>query len=93
MPHLSGEVILQAYNSCLSLGTIYPQADGIFVIENDEINSICTNVLKIQKTGLENINEIIGRNMASIFFPVVNRNSDPIFSIEQNGFDYGVDLS
>lgn len=31
--------------------------------------------------------------MASIFFPVVNRNSDPIFSIEQNGFDYGQDLS
>lgn len=35
MPHLSGEVILQSYNACLSLGTIYKESDGIFIIEND----------------------------------------------------------
>jgi tubulin delta len=32
LPHLSGEVILQAYNATLSLGTIYGMADGIFLI-------------------------------------------------------------
>lgn len=32
LPHLSGEVILQAYNATLSLGTIYGLADGIFLI-------------------------------------------------------------
>lgn len=32
MPHLSGEVILQSYNAGLSLGTVYPEADGIFII-------------------------------------------------------------
>jgi tubulin delta len=32
LPHLSGEVILQAYNASLSLGSIYGLADGIFLI-------------------------------------------------------------
>ena len=32
MPHLSGEVILQAYNATLSLGTAYGLADWVFVI-------------------------------------------------------------
>lgn len=38
MPHLSGEVILQSYNASLSLGTVYPEADGIFIIQNDQVN-------------------------------------------------------
>lgn len=32
LPHLSGQVILQAYNATLSLGTIYGMADGIFLM-------------------------------------------------------------
>jgi len=32
LPHLSGEVILQAYNASLSLGTTYGLADGIFLL-------------------------------------------------------------
>lgn len=32
MPHLSGEVILQAYNATLSLGSIYSLADGVFIV-------------------------------------------------------------
>ena len=35
MPHLSGEVILQSYNASLSIGTMYQNVDGIFVVEND----------------------------------------------------------
>jgi hypothetical protein len=34
-----------------------------------------------QKTGLEDINEIICRNLASIFFPAINKNSGKIYSI------------
>lgn len=32
MPHLSGEVILQSYNACLSLSSMYNTSDGIFII-------------------------------------------------------------
>lgn len=56
MPHLSGEVILQCYNACLSLGTIYPESDGIFIIENDQISNICWKINNQQKTSLDDIN-------------------------------------
>lgn len=32
MPHLSGEVILQSYNASLSIGTMYQNCDGIFIV-------------------------------------------------------------
>ena len=41
---------------------------------------------------MEDINEVIGRNLASTFFPVINKNTQKVFSIEQNEFNYGVDL-
>ncbi len=56
MPHLSGEVILQSYNASLSLGTIYPEVDGIFLIENDQISQICSKIMNNQKAGLDDIN-------------------------------------
>lgn len=77
-------MILQSYNACLSLGTIYPESDGIFIIENDQINEICTKQLKIQKNNLDDINEVIGRNLASVFFPVINKNTAQVYSLEQN---------
>ncbi len=30
--------------------------------------------------------------MASVFFPAINKNTQKVFSIEQNEFNYGVDL-
>lgn len=56
MPHLSGEVILQSYNASLSLGTIYPEVDGIFLIENDQVSQICSKIMNNQKAGLDDIN-------------------------------------
>jgi len=52
LPHLSGEVILQAYNATLSISSLYGIADGIFLIENDEMNKICINKLNIKKPQL-----------------------------------------
>lgn len=75
MPHLSGEVILQSYNASLSLATTYAEADGVFVIQNDQISEICSKILNQQKSGLDDINEIIGRNLASIYFPAVHKNT------------------
>jgi hypothetical protein len=80
MPHLSGEVIVQSYNICLSLSTIYQESDGIFVIENDEMNTICTKQLNISKPLLEDINEVIGRNLASVYFPVIGKETQKIYS-------------
>lgn len=93
MPHLSGEVILQAYNASLSLGSIYSLADGIFIIENDAMNKVCVDQLNIKKPQLEHINKEIARSLASFFFPSVPHNSTAVHSIEQNGIHYGRDLT
>lgn len=93
LPHLSGEVILQAYNATLSLGTIYGIADGIFLIENDEMNKICIEQLNNKKPQLENINKVISRTLASVFFPAVSKNSSSLHSIEQNALHYGRELA
>ena len=49
MPHLSGEVILQAYNASLSVGSIYGLADGVLVVDIDAVNRVCMNHLTVIK--------------------------------------------
>lgn len=56
------------------------------------MNLICTKDLKIAKPSLGDINEIIGRNLASVYFPVIHKDTPKIFSVEQNGFNYGTDF-
>lgn len=81
LPHLSGEVILQAYNASLSLGSIYSLVDGVFIIENDLMNKVCIDQLNIKKPQLEHINQEIARSLASFFFPSVPHNCNAVHSI------------
>lgn len=92
MPHLSGEVILQAYNATLSLGTAYGLADGVVVIENDAMNKVCVQQLGIKKPQLEHINEVIARSLGALMFPVVPSTVNSLHSIHQNHFKYAEDL-
>ena len=48
MPHLTGEVIVQSYNTILSLAKLYQSSDGILLIENDTIGEICTKLLHLK---------------------------------------------
>ena len=93
MPHLSGEVILQSYNATLSLGSIYGLADGVFLIENDAMNKVCTSQLNIKKPQLDNINQEIARVLASFFFPAIPHSASQLHSIEQNALHYGRELT
>lgn len=81
MPHLSGEVILQAYNASLSLGSIYSLADGVIMIENDAMNKVCIDQLNLKKPQLENINQEIARILASFFFPAIPHGSSSLHSL------------
>lgn len=47
VPHLTGEVILQAYNCILTISTLYQQSEGIILIENDQIANICMKLLNL----------------------------------------------
>ena len=48
--------------------------------------------MKIQKCGLEDINTVVGRQLASVLFPVVGKSAKKLYSLEQNQFNYAIDL-
>lgn len=88
MPHLSGEVILQAYNASLSVGSIYGLTDGVLVVENDAMNRVCIDQLNVKKPQLEQINREIARTLAAFFFPAVPHMLNSLHSINQNALHY-----
>lgn len=46
----------------------------------------------MEKPSLSDINGIISRQLAAVFFPMIDKRIDKIYSIEQNGFRYSSDL-
>lgn len=70
LPYASGEVGTQNYNSLLTLAKFIEITDMVLVFENDQLHSICENLMKIQNTGSDDLNQIIGHKLAAVFQPV-----------------------
>ncbi|XP_033118792.1 tubulin delta chain-like [Anneissia japonica] len=68
-PHSSGEVCLQNYNSVLSLSHLYRSCDAILLLNNDNLNKICSQLLGIKNVGFKDMNRVIGHQLASAFEP------------------------
>eukprot|EP00051_Salpingoeca_urceolata_P003270 m.56530 g.56530 ORF g.56530 m.56530 type:complete len:357 (+) comp12623_c0_seq2:92-1162(+) len=66
-PFASGEVIVQNYNSVLSLAHLHQVSDAIIVLQNDELQSICTKMHHLKLIGFDHINKVIADHMASVF--------------------------
>ncbi|XP_070185958.1 tubulin delta chain-like isoform X2 [Littorina saxatilis] len=68
-PCASGESPLQHYNSLMCLATLQRSADGIMLIQNDDI------LAKVQKRSPDNqasftsLNKVIGHTLAGLFLP------------------------
>ena len=68
-PYSTGEVILQNYNSLLTLSHVYQSSDGIIAFENDHLNKICTRLLGLKSPSFDDINDVISHKLGSIFQP------------------------
>ena len=68
-PFPSGEVLVQHYNSCLSLATANAVSDAVIVVQNEDIASICTSLLDIKTPSFGDLNSIIASQLASILLP------------------------
>ena len=68
-PYSSGEVVLQYYNTVLSLSHLYQSSDAVVIMENDHINKICTKLLNLKDVSFEDVNKVIGHKIASVFQP------------------------
>jgi len=44
-------------------------SDGVIVIENDQINAVCSQLLNIKRPSFGDLNQVISRNLAALFLP------------------------
>ena len=78
-PNDSGEVVVNSYNTILSISENYKVSDLITVINNQEIFDICKNIYKFKKIGFENLNSIISKHIINMMIP-------PTYNLSNNNF-------
>ena len=76
-PNDSGEVVVNSYNTLLSISENYKVSDLITVINNQEIFDICKNIYKLKKIGFENLNSIISKHLINMMIP-------PSYNLDSN---------
>lgn len=69
-PHNTGEVVVNSYNTLLSISESYKVSDIMSIINNQEIYDICRDIHKIKKIGFDNLNQIISNHIISTILPV-----------------------
>ncbi|CAF90655.1 unnamed protein product, partial [Tetraodon nigroviridis] len=74
-PYGSGEVIVQNYNSALTLAHLYQLSDAILVHENDTLHGICAQLLRIQHISFTDINRVVARQLAGVLQPALTADS------------------
>jgi len=68
-PHSSGEVILQNYNTLLSVAHLYQVSDALIVQFNDILHYICNKRLHLQKVNFSDMNRLIAHHLSSMLSP------------------------
>ncbi|CAH2222143.1 tubulin delta chain [Pelobates cultripes] len=68
-PYGTGEVIVQNYNSILTLSRLYQSSDALLVHENDVIHKICSQLMNIKQISFRDVNKIIAHQLGSVFQP------------------------
>ncbi|XP_075417617.1 tubulin delta chain isoform X2 [Tenrec ecaudatus] len=68
-PYGTGEVIVQNYNSILTLSRLYRSSDALLVHENDAIHKICEKRMNIRQISFSDINQVLAHQLGSMFQP------------------------
>uniref|UniRef100_A0A8C6ZFN4 Tubulin delta chain n=1 Tax=Nothoprocta perdicaria TaxID=30464 RepID=A0A8C6ZFN4_NOTPE len=69
-PYGTGEVIVQNYNSVLTLSHLYRSSDALLVHENDVVHKICAQLLNIKQISFRDVNRLIAHQLGSVFQPI-----------------------
>uniref|UniRef100_A0A7N4PNZ4 Tubulin delta chain n=1 Tax=Sarcophilus harrisii TaxID=9305 RepID=A0A7N4PNZ4_SARHA len=81
-PYGTGEVIVQNYNSVLTLSHLYRSSDALLVHENDVVYKICAKLMNIKQISFRDINQVIAHQLGSIFQPTYS--SEGSFQYRRN---------
>ncbi|RXM95010.1 Tubulin delta chain [Acipenser ruthenus] len=68
-PYGTGEVIVQNYNSVLTLSHLYQSSDAILVHENDTVHKICAQLMNIKQISFKDVNKVIAHQLGSVLQP------------------------
>ncbi|XP_073674334.1 tubulin delta chain [Garra rufa] len=74
-PYGAGEVIVQNYNSVLTLSNLYQLSDAILVHENDIVHKICSRLMNIKQLSISDVNKVIAHQLASVLQPAYTADS------------------
>ena len=70
-PYSSGEVIVQGYNTLLTLSHLYKTSDAIMVLYNDQLHKTCSQLLKLKHISFTDMNNVASHGLASVLQPAI----------------------
>ncbi|XP_012868657.1 PREDICTED: tubulin delta chain [Dipodomys ordii] len=76
-PYETGEVIVQNYNSVLTLSHLYRSSDALLVHENDAVHKICAKLMNIKQISFSNINQVLAHQLGAVFQPTYATEGSP----------------
>uniref|UniRef100_F7I4J4 Tubulin delta chain n=1 Tax=Callithrix jacchus TaxID=9483 RepID=F7I4J4_CALJA len=89
-PYGTGEVIVQNYNSVLTLSHLYRSSDALLVHENDAVHKICAKLMNIKQISFSDINQVLAHQLGSVFQPTYSAESSFHYRRNPLGIDWQV---
>ena len=79
VPYTSGEVVVQNYNSLLTLSHLYHSTDALLIFENDILQKYAKKLVSYsgldRSTTIHDMNNILTRHLCSCFQPILSKDS------------------
>uniref|UniRef100_A0A8C9D377 Tubulin delta chain n=1 Tax=Panthera leo TaxID=9689 RepID=A0A8C9D377_PANLE len=89
-PYGTGEVIVQNYNSILTLSHLYRSSDALLVHENDAVHKICAKLMNIKQISFSDINQVLAHQLGSVFQPTYSMEGSYHYRRNPLGIDWQV---
>lgn len=86
-PYSSGEVIVQNYNSLLTLSHLQHASDIVIGEQNDHVHNICVKLLGIKNISFQHTNQVLAHKLASILQPAYTHDYqkvNPLYDLVQS---------
>lgn len=68
-------VIVQNYNSILTLSHLYRSSDALLIHENDAVHKICAKRMNIKQISFRDLNQVLAHQLGSVFQPTYSEDS------------------
>jgi len=83
-PYHMGEVVVQHYNTVLSLSAVASASDAVLLFENETAQLLCRQMNGIARPLLTDVNRLIAANLLPVFIPKLtlrHNASDPLHPV------------